>query len=118
MKHTLHFKTLPLTTNHMYIQGRGYRFVNPKVRDRKLEIAKEAMAQFSGEPVDDVIQVKIALRWPTRANHDVDNIKMLLDALTGILWVDDGLIVDLRITKEYNKENPGVTVEVTSPAQP
>jgi Holliday junction resolvase RusA-like endonuclease len=54
----------------------------------------------------------VALYWPTRANHDVDNIKTLLDSCSGIVWEDDGQIADLHITKAYDKENPRCELSV------
>ncbi len=54
----------------------------------------------------------MALYWPDRRKHDIDNIKVLLDALTGIVWEDDGQIVELHTTKVFDKEKPRVEVTI------
>ncbi|MCR2833459.1 RusA family crossover junction endodeoxyribonuclease [Qipengyuania sp. RS5-5] len=99
---------MPPSTNHIY--GRGSRgvYMFESVRQAKDAIGWEARSQYHGEPLEGPLAVKIDLYWPDRRKHDIDNIKVLLDALTGILWVDDGQIVELSLTKRYDKENPGV----------
>jgi Holliday junction resolvase RusA-like endonuclease len=48
------------------------------------------------------------------ANHDIDNIKGLLDALTGIVWVDDGQINELSLKKGIDRKTPRVEMQITS----
>lgn len=74
-------------------------------------MAQEAWLQYRGKPLEGPLRVDIQLYWPTRRNHDVDNIKGLLDAMKGILCVDDGQITDLRIRKAYDPKNPRVELE-------
>lgn len=108
----LTFKTMPLGTNNLYFNRGKFRVLTPKARERKEQTAWEARAQYRGKPLEGSLAVSVALYWPTRANHDIDNIKMLLDALTGILWVDDGQITQLHLSKAYCKENPRVELSV------
>ena len=110
MKITL--KTLPISTNQLYATFKGRRLLTRKGRECKEAMGWEAREQYRGEPVEGPLKVKIALWWPTKRNHDVDNIKSLLDAVTGILWQDDGQIVELTIKKGYDKENPRVDLEL------
>jgi Holliday junction resolvase RusA-like endonuclease len=42
----------------------------------------------------------------------VHNIKVLLDALTGIPWLDDGQIEDLHTTKGHDPKKPRVEIAV------
>lgn len=43
---------------------------------------------------------------------DADNtLKLLADALNGVVWRDDAQVVDVRLTKHYGTE-PGAAVEV------
>jgi crossover junction endodeoxyribonuclease RusA len=108
----LRLTTLPLSTNHLYGQNGGRRFLKPVVRENKDEMGWEARGQYHGEPMTGPLKVSVDLFWPTRANHDIDNIKGLLDALTGIVWEDDGQIIDLHITKAYDKAAPRVEMEI------
>lgn len=108
----LHFETLPPSTNHLY--GRGSRgvYVREDARHAKDAIGYEALQQHDGEPLEGPLKVDMVIHWPDRRKHDVDNVKAFLDALTGIVWRDDGQIVDLRIRKYLGRENPGVDLTV------
>jgi Holliday junction resolvase RusA-like endonuclease len=64
------------------------------------------MTSCLNKPLEEPLAVSVALYWPDRGKHDVDNIKALLDALTGILWLDDGQIADLCISKRYDPDRP------------
>lgn len=99
---------MPPTTNSMYKPFGGRFHVDVKAKDAKEAMAREARSQYRGLPWASPLAVEVALTWPTRRNHDVDNIKSLLDSMKGILWVDDGQIVDLRVTKRYVKGEQGV----------
>lgn len=78
-------------------------------------IGSEARSQYRGDPLQGPLAVTVDLYWPDRRKHDVDNIKVLLDALSGIAWEDDGQIVDLRTRKHVDKERPRVEIEVSQP---
>lgn len=103
----------------------------PKVARYKREIAKKARLLYTGEPLDGPLKVHLkfyrhiqksvskkehALRAsgahrPT-VKPDVDNyVKSTLDGLTGVLWVDDNLIVSETSDKFYS-DYPRVEVEV------
>ena len=103
----------------------------PKVARYKREIAKKARLLYDGEPLDGPLKVHLkfyrhiqksvskkehALREsgahrPT-VKPDVDNyVKSTLDGLTGVLWVDDNLIVSETSDKFYS-DHPRVEVEV------
>lgn len=111
---TLRFLTMPPSTNHLYGAGRGgSRFLKPEVRDAKEAIGWEARSQYQGKPLTGPLTAEVRLYWPTRANHDVDNIKALLDALSGVVYVDDGQIQQLLIVKAVDKENPRVEMSVS-----
>ena len=47
-------------------------------------------------------------------NRDVQNyFKSVCDALIGILWSDDSLIVEIQGRKEHDKERPRIELWVT-----
>jgi len=101
---------MPPTTNSLYKGFGSRRYVDSGPKQKKEEMAWEAMSQYRGKPLEGDLRVEVHLRWGTRRNHDVDNIKSLLDAMTGILWEDDGQITDLRVTKSYHKGDEGLTL--------
>lgn len=105
---------MPLTTNSLYAHTGRMRFMTQKGKDNKEAIAWEARSQYRGAPLEGSVGLKIDLCWADRRNHDIDNIKVLLDALTGILWLDDGQITNLQVTKRFEKGKAGVTLEAKS----
>jgi len=109
---SLTFLTLPLSTNALHGVFNGRKLLSARGRANKEAIEFEASAQYQGLPYVSPVAVTVALRWPTRRNHDIDNIKTLLDTCNGILWEDDGQIVELHITKAYDRDNPGVDMTV------
>lgn len=107
-------KTFPISTNHLYAQRGSQRFLRPEVRANKEAMAWEARAQFRGEPLVGLLAVRVDVFLPTKRRFDVDNIKGLLDALTGVVWLDDSLITDLRITKTLDVARPRVELWVSA----
>lgn len=102
---------MPPTTNTMYKPFGGRFRVDVKAKTAKEAMAWEARAQYGGEPLEGDIECEVYLCWPTRRNHDVDNIKSLLDSMKGILWVDDGQITRLTVEKRYEKGVSGVVLK-------
>lgn len=107
-------KTMPLSTNAMYAHTGRRRFLTQKAKDNKEAMGWELRSQHRGQPLKGKIWLSVALFWPTLRNHDLDNIKSLLDACTGILWLDDGQVVELHIRKFYDKKNARVEMEYTT----
>ncbi len=85
-----------------------------RARANKESIAWEARAQYHGEPLQGPLSLKVELWWPDRRKHDIDNVKSLLDAMTGIVWEDDSQVEDLHLMKGIDKENPRVDVAFAS----
>ena len=105
-------ETLPLTTNRLYGFANGRRYLRPEGRDNKDAMAWEARSQYRGDPFQGPLVVDVQLFYPTRRNHDIENLKGLFDAMSGVLYEDDGQICDLRIRKGYDKERPRVEMSV------
>lgn len=115
--------------------GKGIRLYDPKkvtVFKRKLGmLAKQQMLDRGLEPFDGPLEVCMEFYRPVQASlsrkerarrlsgvhrptlkPDLDNyIKSTSDALNGIIWVDDNLIVSLQAEKFYS-ERPHLVVEI------
>lgn len=104
-------RTLPLSTNRLY---RGRRFLTIEGKTNKEALAWEMRAAWRGKPLTGPVALDIALYWPDGRRHDLDNIKGLLDAFTGILYGDDSQIEELRIRKAVDRINPRVEIEITT----
>jgi crossover junction endodeoxyribonuclease RusA len=110
---TIKLSTLPPSTNHLYGRSGGRVYLKPEVQAAKDAMGWEARAQYRGKPLDGKLKVTISIWWPDLRKHDVDNgLKLMLDAMTGILWHDDGQVFSLTITKDFDKANPRVELEV------
>lgn len=107
---------------------------NPKSRDWKTDVRREAERCFEGEPWKAPIHLTLNFILSRPKNHyrtgknaallredappypvsKPDATKLcrgVEDALTGILWTDDALIVSQRITKAYGAHQ-GVLIEM------
>lgn len=118
--------------------GKGIRLYDPKkvtVFKRQLGmLAKQQMLDRGLEPYDGPLEVCMEFYRPVQASlskkersrrlsgvhrptvkPDLDNyIKSTSDALNGILWADDNLIISLEAKKFY-AEQPHLTVEIRRP---
>lgn len=75
----------------------------------------EAKGQWHKAPLSDPLEVVITLYHGDKRARDIDNYgKVLLDALTGIVWLDDKQIVRMSVEKAYDKARPRVEIEVTA----
>ncbi len=73
----------------------------------------EAKTQWKRPVLTSLLSVSVALYFSRNAKHDIDNYnKLLLDALTGLVWEDDSLIMELVIRKGLDKANPRIEVEI------
>lgn len=117
--------------------GKGIRLYDPKkvnVFKKQLGLlAKQQMLDRGLDPFDGPLEVCMEFYRPVQASlskkerdrrlsgvhrptvkPDLSNyIKALEDALNGILWVDDNLIISLEAKKFY-AEQPHLTVEIRS----
>lgn len=113
--------------------GRSIRVYDPpKVSNYKKQLSQLARSQYKSEPLDGMLAVEITFyrqvqkslskversrrlsgkHRPT-VKPDLDNyVKSTLDALNGILWTDDALIVDLHAHKYYS-DDPHIEITVT-----
>lgn len=108
----------PLFTDQLYRVFRNRSILSAAGRANKEAIGWEARNQFHGEPLTDPLAVTIDIYGPDRRKHDVDNVKELLDAVNGIVWDDDGQILDLRTRKHFDKDDPRLVLSVGCTMEP
>ena len=107
--------TMPLSTNQLYRHSggpNGRKRLSAKGIEEKRVIAWEAHSLHRGVPMEGDLIVDMTMYWPNKRNHDVDNVKGYIDSLSGILWEDDSLILDLNLKKRIDEENPRVEIKV------
>ncbi len=112
--------------------GRGIRLYDPRpTAVFKKTLRMMASEQYEGEPLEGELLVDITFYRPVQKSlskkerllrllgvhrpvvkPDLDNyIKSAFDALNGVLWVDDAMVVDLHAKKFYSEE-PRIEIEV------
>lgn len=106
---TLQIETKPISVNQMY---RGRRFMSKAGKSVKQAITWELKSQWH----DDVITEPVALNvlfYMKNKRIDIDNqLKGLLDCMTGIIYKDDSLIEELHVYKLIDKEEPRTIVQI------
>jgi Holliday junction resolvase RusA-like endonuclease len=104
----------PISTNNTYFHLKtGIRIMSTKARALKEDYQWQAKSQWKKQPLDCDLSVSIKLYFGTRRKVDWDNFhKLSMDALTGIVWVDDSQIQRATVEKFYDKENPRIELTV------
>ncbi len=108
----------PRSTNNIYkhrvIGSFASVYMSKEGKDLKESYQWQCKAQHRSEPYAGPVSLNVRLYFGTKRVHDIDNYnKLLLDACTGILWIDDGQIQKLTVEKFYDKENPRIEMEIT-----
>lgn len=109
----------PSANRYWRMDRRGWMFVSSEGRRYKAAIFAIARAQlrageFRGEfPVYATAPVRLTLRvYRPRHRGDLDNrLKVLLDALKGVLFGDDEQVVHITADRFDDRPNPRVEVE-------
>ena len=73
----------------------------------------EAKSQYRGSLLTEELSLTIRFFFKTKRKRDLDNQnKLVLDALSGIVYADDNQISSLHLTRAYDAERPRVEVTV------
>lgn len=90
-------------------------YMNHEGKDLKESYQWEAKSQWKDEPMNCPLTIEIKLYFKRGGKHDIDNFgKILLDSLTGIVWVDDSQIEQMIVSKFIDKSNPRIEIDITS----
>ena len=102
-----------------------------KVKPYRAMVAVTALQAWGRPPTDKAVQVRVAFTFARPKSHftakgairsgapdfpgkpDTDKLcRAVLDALTGVVYVDDAQVVNLEATKRYGPVS-GTTIEIT-----
>ena len=108
----------PKSTNHCYkyrCAGNFPRmYMTAEGKGIKKDYCYQAKSQWRKKPIEGDIAVYIDIYFGDKRKRDIDNYnKLLLDSLTGVLWVDDVQIQEMMITKGYDKKNPRIELKLS-----
>ena len=102
----------PLTNRYWRTIVKGKRAIPILSREAREYKARMASFAVGRQPSQEPVSLTIRLYRPRKAG-DIDGpLKPLLDALQGVLYVNDSQIVGLHVTRHDDKDDPRVEVEV------
>lgn len=74
----------------------------------------EARSQWPWKPETARIHLSATVYYGTRRRADIENaLKLAIDSLTGIVFVDDWQIDELHVHRAYDKARPRIEIEIT-----
>ena len=114
MPRTIIFVGEPLSTQHIYgSNGRGGRFLKRDAAALKQQYWFEAKTQWQYEVQDRPFALRIDFFFKDRKRRDLENhLKLVCDALTGIVYEDDSQIDDLHILRHHDPDRPRTELTV------
>lgn len=107
----------PKSTQHVYkIACRGHfptMYMSAEGKKIKQDYKKQIKKQWKWEPIEGDVEITVRFYFGTKRRCDIDNFnKLLYDALTGVLWVDDSQIIRVITEKFYDKLVPRIEIEI------
>jgi len=105
--------TKPVPINQKFGIFRGRNILSSKYRDAKLALAQETRLKWTKAPLSGIVELHIDLFYGDKRKRDIDApLKILLDAMSEIVYEDDSQVTKLTVQKFYDKENPRTEIEV------
>lgn len=106
-----HSFPLPPSANKYWRHVGSRIIVSQEARLYKATVGKLAMLDRV-EPLTGSVAVTIHI-YRARKIGDLDNfVKVLLDGMQGVLFIDDSQVVELHLFRHDDKQDPRVEVEV------
>ena len=107
-----------ISINMQYGAGRrkgGYpmTFLTVDAKAYKESVAWEAKMRYKGKIILEPLKVSIWYYFPNKMRRDIQNDKLTLDAMEGIIYKDDKQVQELHLYKRYKKSNPYTKIVIT-----
>ena len=109
----------PISKSRARFTNRGSKtvaYTPQKTKDGEHRIALVYRSGTKGIPTDNEVAFRVEAEFHcgTRQRRDIDNmVKLVLDALNGVAWVDDNQVLEVEASKSYTaKESAHTTVRV------
>lgn len=107
----------PLSTNNVYpincVGKFPRKYISPKGRALKEDYFYQVKQQWKDKPLEGNLEIQVKLFFGDKRVRDWDNFhKLSMDALSGIVWVDDSQIQMAHVCKHYDKENPRIEIDI------
>lgn len=113
----LTLKGEPKSTNHIYkmtCRGRfASMYMSKEGKALKEDYQWQIKSQYKGKLLTGVLSIALELHFKTLRKADWDNFnKIVMDACTSIVWVDDSQIRKATVSKHYDKNNPRIEIQI------
>lgn len=106
----------PVSTNIVYRRHGNVIYMSKEGRELKESYQWQVKSQWKQKMIEEEISISIDLYFKDKRRRDWDNWhKLSMDALTGIVWKDDSQIVNAIISKNIDKENPRIEINLSTP---
>ncbi|MHA2063313.1 MAG: RusA family crossover junction endodeoxyribonuclease [Candidatus Thorarchaeota archaeon] len=94
---------------------RGRAYIPKEVVEWEADLRERAAIAMKGRPAFDTpVEVEVWMYRGSKRKCDLGNYqKSAMDALNGVVYIDDYLICKLVMHKLYDKQNPRMEIEVT-----
>lgn len=110
---TITLLTKPISINQKYGIINGRNLLTKAYRDAKYDLALETRSQWTTEPLSVPLALNIMFYYGDNRKRDIDAyIKILLDAMEGVVYENDVLIEEMHVFKSVDKEEPRTVVHV------
>lgn len=110
---TITFYTKPVPVNQKYFVRNGRNILSNKYRQAKGDLALETRSQWNSEPLGRNVELNIIQYFGDKRKRDIDAyLKILLDSMEGIVYLNDNQINAMHVFKEYDKENPRIDIQI------
>lgn len=103
----------PLSTNNIYRRHGNIIYLTTEGKTLKESYMWQIKSQYHSQPLLESVKLTVELYFGDKRIRDIDNYnKLLLDACSGLLFLDDKQIQELIIRKFYDKENPRIELSL------
>jgi Holliday junction resolvase RusA-like endonuclease len=103
---------LPPTDNHIYGQRGRIRFMFKEAKDWKENAKETAAKEYKGQIQTGDISAKISF-YLKRARDIQGSLKLLFDALEGVIYENDSQIKNFSVVRETGKDDPRIEITLT-----
>lgn len=113
MTKTITLYTKPIPVNQRTMIVRGHQTSSKQWKDTKTALAWETRSQVKFEPLEGSLAVNLMFYFGDNRKRDIDAyIKIVLDSMEGIVYVNDSQITEMHCFKEIDKENPRTVIQI------
>lgn len=108
---TLLVKPVPVNQKYSIICGKNY--LSKKYRTAKEDLAYEIRSAWKHEIRKGSVCMNILLYFGDNRRRDIDAyLKILLDAMTGIVYEDDSQIDEMHVFKQVDIKSPRTVIQI------